>query len=289
MQLQVCIHDYVHERSFSWLGRLVHEGCAKSHVNGLDATVRTQFRWALLLAPLALGANVAFTGALRLTSTASAVTLEQLTSLFIASLSYCILHTRYTTHSLPFLLIAVAGAVMATLGDGGGVDIASGAAPLVGDVISLGVALLAALYMVFFKYAFPSMGVAELIVFLAVKAAVTVGGGWIFILVFDALQWERAGFPTGCAAVWYPVAAIVNSLFNCSLIWATIRLSPLTARLSLLLAIPCSFVLGLLQTGIFKTVSFFGVVLIFTGVCGFEYLSTPIKRNLPSREDVIDP
>jgi drug/metabolite transporter (DMT)-like permease len=227
-----------------------------------------------VLSPTAFGANATFVAALRLTSVASAVTLEQLTSLFIAALSYLLLGERYGLLSMLMLAVAVAGAIVATLADvSGTADLVSGSSPLLGDVLALVVAFLAAIYMVVFKYAFPLMKPWELVLFFLVKACVTIAGGWIVILVFNFLGWDHIGSPSSCALAWVPIRSCLEAAFNYSLIWTTVRISPLSARLSLLLAIPISFVLDLVAGSIFDLWRLVGVVLIFGGVVGFERLS----------------
>ncbi|CAK0867496.1 unnamed protein product [Prorocentrum cordatum] len=240
------------------------------------ALARAQAPWALVLSPTAFGANAAFAAALRLTSVASAVTLEQLTSLFIAALSYHLLGERYGLPSMLMLAVAVGGAIVATLADvSGPADLVRGISPLLGDALALLVAFCSAFYMVLFKCAFPSMDPWGLVLFFAVKATVTVGGGWIVLLVFNVLGWDHAGSPSACALAWVPIGSCLQALFNYSLIWTTIRTSPLTARLSLLCAIPISFSVDLCTGRRFDAWRLVGVLLIFGGVVGFECLPRP--------------
>lgn len=232
-------------------------------------------RWALFFSPLGLAANVSFTAALRLTSTSSALILEQLTSLFIAVLSFIFLEARYSLVSMFLLLVAVGGAMLGVLGDA--VPGAAGQAPLLGDMLSLVVALLAGLYMVLFKIIFPSMTTSEFLYFFVLKGMVTVGVGWIGIVVFDMLGWEKFALPNGGSSLWVLLGAAVSAMFNWSLMWGTLRISPLTARLSLLLGIPCSFLVDIF-TGEHKSVrSWIGVILVLGGVVGFE-LTFPQRR-----------
>lgn len=240
--------------------------------------------WILLFSPLALSANVVFTLALRLTSTTSAVALEQLTSFFIAAMSYFMLKARYPLRSIPLLAMAVGGAMIATLGDTHGrAGLATGSNPLVGDGLTLAVALLASLYMVLFKLIFPKMMRQEFLVFFTLKGAFTAAFGWIGIVVFNALDWEKAAWPTGsCATSWLLATMVLSVLFNWSLNWTTLRISPLTARLSLLFGIPCSFAVNLFLGMRPSITSIIGVLLIFVGVVSFEVIS---KQRLASRSE----
>lgn len=242
---------------------------------------RQQLAWALLLAPLALGDNVAFLVALRLTSTSSALALNQLTSLFIAGLSFLLLGARYSLYALPLLVAAVAGAILATVSDAG--KTAAGVAPLQGDLLTLLVAAFAALYMVIFKVALPSLTPQEFLFFFVLKGLVTVAIGWIGVLAFNLLGWEEWTWPTGCAAVWLPVTAVLSALFNLSISWGTLAMSPLTARLSLLLGIPCSFLVDIISGKSKSVASWLGVALVLAGVVGFELVSAKKSpATLPS-------
>jgi len=161
--------------------------------------------------------------------------------------------------------------VLATLGDAS--KGAAGAAPLQGDLLTLIVALFASVYMVVFKLVLPSLTPREFLFFFTLKGVVTTSIGWIGVLAFNALGWERTTWPRGCAAVWLPVATVLSTIFNWSLGWGTLRISPLTARLSLLLGIPCSFLVDLAVGKRKAALSWAGMVLVLVGVVGFEVVS----------------
>jgi len=240
--------------------------------------------WTVALAALAFGANLAFLVALRMTSTSSAVALEQLCSLFIAALSWLLLRARYHPVAIVCLLVAVTGAVLAVMGDAW--ETVGAGAMLWGDFMSLVVAVCAGLYMVLFKRAFPDMSAQEFLFYFTLKALVTVAFGWIAVLAFNLAGWEVASFPTtGCGAFWLPMSTLCGALFNWSLAWVTLKLSPLTARLSLLLGIPCTFVVDVLS-GVNKgTSSVVGVALVLLGVIGFEAVSARAAPRKPRRSD----
>merc|ERR550525_1385773 len=109
------------------------------------------------------------------------------------------------------------------------------------------------------------MNAQEFLFFFMLKSAVTVSMGWICILALDVLGWEKASWPSGgCAVPWLLLSSSLGAIFNWSLNWSTLCISPLTARLSLLLGIPCSFLIDVL-IGKRKSVdSWVGVLMLLT-------------------------
>jgi len=204
----------------------------------------------------------------------------------MAATTLGLVQARYRLATVPLLLMAVGGAVLATLGDAapGG----AGSAPLAGDLLTLVVALLASIYMVLFKLVFPSMTTQEFLFFFMVKSGVTMGVGWIGILAFWALGWETPSWPRGCAVLWLPLSAAASAAFNWSLNWGTLRISPLTARLSLLLGIPCSFVVDVALGKPKGIMSWLGVVFVLCGVVAFEIVSSQHRRPI-SDDDAATP
>mmetsp|Transcript_28168 Transcript_28168/g.63982 ORF Transcript_28168/g.63982 Transcript_28168/m.63982 type:complete len:153 (+) Transcript_28168:105-563(+) len=103
------------------------------------------------------------------------------------------------------------------------------------------------------------------------KGTVSLCIGWIGVLGLAASGMERFDLPhTSCQVGWAGAGLVSNVLFNWSLNWATLILTPLSARLSLLLGIPVTFVLTLVTGGKFRFLDLIGIGLVLGGVVGFE-------------------
>ncbi|CAE7894659.1 pab1 [Symbiodinium microadriaticum] len=220
---------------------------------------------------LAFGANISFTAALVLTTASSAMTLEQLTPVFIAGLSFFCLRERYRPCQLFWLVVAIAGSVVTARSDlkechSGACD---GSQPLLGDLLVVVTCITAALYMVLFKLIFAhGCDWQTFFTYFMVKGmAVAVVGG--LGLLF--LPSSQLGLPKG-AKGWYYLSLnmILNICFNLSLAWGMLVVSPLACRLFVLLGLPLSLLLdsALGIAIVFQRV--LGVFLVTLGVAGFE-------------------
>jgi len=243
--------------------------------------LRTQGRWAALLAPLYWLCNTAFIVAQRWSSVGSAQAFEQMAVLFIAGLSGHFLRLKYNKGLWASLIVAVVGAMLALW-----TGHIHGSYPLVGHVLSVAIAFAAALYMVLFKYAFgrdETMMFHDVMFFIGLRAAIAVLSGWIVIVAFDGVGVDMFEVPSGETALWILVGAVFSGAFTVLLSLATLWLSPLVARLAMMLAIPCSFMWDLLVNGgnlpitnadgTFLSLQFLGVVMICVGLMGFEYMA----------------
>eukprot|EP00438_Fugacium_kawagutii_P007706 Skav222595 [mRNA] locus=scaffold1852:71615:75035:- [translate_table: standard] len=99
------------------------------------------------------GANICFMVALVLTTASSAMTLEQLTPVFIAGLSFAFLRERYQACQIFWLLVAIVGSVLTARSDLKAPH-SEGSMPLLGDFLVVVTCFTAALYMVCFKMMF---------------------------------------------------------------------------------------------------------------------------------------
>ncbi|CAE7588291.1 IDE, partial [Symbiodinium sp. CCMP2456] len=220
---------------------------------------------------LAFGANISFTAALVLTTASSAMTLEQLTPVFIAGLSFFCLRERYRPCQLFWLVVAIAGSVVTARSDlkechSGACD---GSQPLLGDLLVVVTCITAALYMVLFKLIFAhGCDWQTFFTYFMVKGmAVAVFGG--LGLLF--LPSSQLGLPTGAKGWYYlSINMILNICFNLSLAWGMLVVSPLACRLFVLLGLPLSLLLdsALGIAIVFQRV--LGVFLVTLGVAGFE-------------------
>eukprot|EP00439_Symbiodinium_sp_Y106_P071480 s981_g12.t2 len=236
---------------------------------------------------LAFGANISFTAALVLTTASSAMTLEQLTPVFIPGLSFFCLGERYRPCQLFWLVVAIAGSVVTARSDlkechSGACD---GSQPLLGDLLVVVTCITAALYMVLFKLIFVhGCDWQTFFTYFMVKGmAVAVFGG--LGLLF--LPSSQLGLPTGSKGWYYlSINMITNICFNLSLAWGMLVVSPLACRLFVLLGLPLSLLLdsALGIAIVFQRV--LGVFLVTLGVAGFEAAATGEKKSERSAGDL---
>lgn len=231
---------------------------------------------AMALGLLAFVANISFMVALVLTTASSAMTLEQLTPVFIAGLSFAFLKERYQACQIFWLIVAILGSILTARSDlkachGKSCDASM---PLLGDFLVVITCITAALYMVLFKMMFAkSCGTSfqMLFTYFAMKGmSVAVVGGIALTLLPD----EHHGLPSDqCGWTYLSINMIANMSFNISLAWGLLVVSPLACRLFVLLGLPASLVLdSFLGTSIvFQRI--LGVALVTSGVAGFEFFS----------------
>lgn len=229
---------------------------------------------AMALGLLAFGANISFMVALVLTTASSAMTLEQLTPVFIAGLSFAFLKERYQACQIFWLVVAIVGSVLTARSDmkachGGACD---GSMPLLGDFLVVITCLTAALYMVCFKMIFAKQcgtSFQMLFTYFVMKGmSVAVVGGIALLFLPD---WNR-GLPSdSCGWTYLGINMIANMSFNVSLAWGLLVVSPLACRLFVLLGLPASLLLDSLLGTSIAVQRILGVALVSCGVAGFEF------------------
>ena len=108
---------YIHEVVLGVISALLAICAPRGDSPGILVMGRSLAVRAFFLALVAFLSNFSFTLALRYTEVSSAMTLEQLTSVFIVVLSCVILKERYRLWQLMGLVLAVGGAVVVTQSD----------------------------------------------------------------------------------------------------------------------------------------------------------------------------
>ncbi|CAJ1362679.1 unnamed protein product [Effrenium voratum] len=239
---------------------------------------------ALGLGLLAFGANICFMVALVLTTASSAMTLEQLTPVCIAGLSYVFLKETYGICQILWLGVAIAGSVLTARSDVQACHEGhcSGSMPLLGDLLVVVTCVTAALYMVCFKLMFAEgCSWQVLFTYFMVKGmSVAVVGG----LALPFLPSSQLGLPQDeCGWGYLGINMVANMAFNLSLAWGMLVVSPLACRLFVLLGLPASLVLDAMLGVAVHFQRVLGVALVTCGVAGFEAYARAAPRS-ESRE-----
>lgn len=230
---------------------------------------------------LSFASNCCFTTALRFTEASSAMTLEQLTSVFIAVLSCAFLGERYRVGQIAGLALAVAGGVATARADAVSArDI--GSLPCLGDALVVATSALAAAYMVLFRKVFgdETLGMGTFFTFFVVKATFIVCVGWIGLV----MPFEEDPLPeNSCGWIYLLSNTFLQVVFNVGLAWAVVAVSPLAARLFILLGLPLAVVLDMFQGRGLRLWHAFGVLLALVGVATFELSSQPAPSRAEER------
>eukprot|EP00929_Paragymnodinium_shiwhaense_P045623 TRINITY_DN23282_c0_g1_i1.p1 TRINITY_DN23282_c0_g1~~TRINITY_DN23282_c0_g1_i1.p1 ORF type:complete len:366 (-),score=78.87 TRINITY_DN23282_c0_g1_i1:291-1388(-) len=218
---------------------------------------------------LAFVANCSFTWALSVTRTSTAMTLEQTTAVFIALFSCLLLGERFGLLQLLGLVCAVSGGILTTRAD-------LGADPAKAHETALGIGLVmitnttAALYMVLFRKVFAkaAFGIEQLLAFSALKGASIAAVGWLVFLLPGMQSFE---WPPSLVAWQYLVVSVVfQAAFDLSLIWAVVLVSPVAARLFILLGLPIALIVDFARGLSIVPERLVGVLLAVAGVTLFE-------------------
>jgi drug/metabolite transporter (DMT)-like permease len=174
------------------------------------------------------------------------------------------------------MMVAIGGAVVVVQAD----DAAAGAKnALLGDVlVLLGTSTCAAVYMVYFRIKFPDMLPADLLGFFIAKNVVFMiiflPGFWILDAIgFELFRWPDAG---EWGMIW--VVGACSVVFNITLNWSTLKISPLHARLSILVGLPISFVFDAV-TGTFSSLRLLGVSLVVAGLVLYFAFETKVDES----------
>eukprot|EP00927_Polykrikos_kofoidii_P057454 TRINITY_DN5159_c1_g1_i1.p1 TRINITY_DN5159_c1_g1~~TRINITY_DN5159_c1_g1_i1.p1 ORF type:complete len:972 (-),score=94.15 TRINITY_DN5159_c1_g1_i1:17-2932(-) len=247
---------------------------------------------AFILGLIAFVANCSFTVSLKFTQASSTLTIEQLTSVLIAGLSYLFLHERYGIWQLLALSIAVAGAISTVMSDAH-THSANAPDPLLGDAMAVVTCVGAAIYMILFKKFFAggpdgedsTFGWQQLLMFFTLKATgVAFVGAVGFLFQPNALEFPRdvRGW------VLFTANMVLQVVFNLALNWGILVVSPLAARLCILLGLPLSLVVDLFQGSSITPLHAVGTSLVILGVVGFEVASTRESPRRPLDGDNAD-
>eukprot|EP00913_Durusdinium_trenchii_P036086 g33767.t1 len=225
-------------------------------------------------------ANISFMVALVLTTASSAMTLEQLTPVFIAGFSCIFLKERYQACQIFWLAVAIMGSVIVARSDlkachGEG---CSGSMPLLGDGLVVVCCVTAALYMVLFKMWFARNCTSPQLLFtyfIMKGMSVSVLGGIILLFLSES----HRGLPTDtCGWGYLSINMIANMCFNLSLAWGILLVSPLACRLFVLLGLPVSLLLDSVLGVSISLWRVLGVAVVACGVAGFEWAGTVRSR-----------
>eukprot|EP01006_Ploeotia_vitrea_P060975 TRINITY_DN76968_c0_g1_i1.p1 TRINITY_DN76968_c0_g1~~TRINITY_DN76968_c0_g1_i1.p1 ORF type:complete len:382 (-),score=32.86 TRINITY_DN76968_c0_g1_i1:140-1285(-) len=236
--------------------------------------------WTFIFGVLAFGANMLFAVALSFTNVPSALTLEQLTPIFIFILSLIFLREGWDWRKPIAMLVAVGGAVMVAWSDTKQ-NSKAGSHPLTGDFCSVGVAALAATYMVGFSYLFNNVFGLEMVMkFFILKDILMVLVLWPFFFVLNATKWEVFKWPDKPVQwVFMIFGDMFGIAFNVFLNWGIIVLSPLSSRLSILLGLPISFVWDVIATKTWNWMRFGGLLVVLVGVICFEAICVHLEQK----------
>jgi solute carrier family 35 protein F5 len=222
-------------------------------------------------ASLDFAANLSFMFALSLTNAPSALSLEQVTSVYIGFASWILFSEQFPPLKILGFLISVGGNAIVTWADGSG-DSKDARDQLLGDaIVVVAVAISAAAYMVLLKRLYPHFSIPDLFHFFRVKA--------LFVLLlavptlvishytgFEIFEWPQ----TSTAWTLLILSHVCGIGFNVSLAWCILEYSPLSARLSILLGLPIAFCLNLVLGGSFSLTTLTGIIVVVFGLAIFE-------------------
>eukprot|EP00928_Gymnodinium_smaydae_P042747 TRINITY_DN28751_c0_g1_i1.p1 TRINITY_DN28751_c0_g1~~TRINITY_DN28751_c0_g1_i1.p1 ORF type:complete len:374 (+),score=81.85 TRINITY_DN28751_c0_g1_i1:27-1124(+) len=263
-------------------------GCRAHSRRVLQAGKRLACR-AAGLGLLAFVANCCFTAALGYTEASTAMTLEQFTSVFIAVLGFLLLGESYRRAQLLGLALAVCGGVLHA--QAGATGSSRAPDPALGNCLVLVTCAAAATYMVLFKKAFEAepFDLCLLYAFFVAKGLFVASVGWLPVLIA-----EDFAMPDGtCGRSYLLVNMVFQVGFNVGLAWATVVVSPLAARLFILLGLPLAFAIDLVEEVRIGPLRVLGVALAVAGVAIFELASSPppgagARRRGGASEDEVD-
>eukprot|EP01128_Nolandella_sp_AFSM9_P006866 TRINITY_DN361_c0_g1_i4.p1 TRINITY_DN361_c0_g1~~TRINITY_DN361_c0_g1_i4.p1 ORF type:complete len:350 (-),score=11.01 TRINITY_DN361_c0_g1_i4:132-1181(-) len=277
----------------------IREGSSlRSGVSGLrelcyEAT-NESLRWFLLkslvFALFWLLANYLFTYGLPLTDLASALTLEQLATVFVFILSVLALKEVVTVIKVAAVASCVAGAIIVAFSDHGAGSV-RGDSPVVGDIFVIVSTLCTACFMVLYKRYLSQLTLPGVLLFLSTVGALGACVFWPGVLVLDRAGVEVFELPSGnqqMEIVNYVLLNLglgvgFNLLLNVGIVLST----PLFMRVTIMCSIPITFLLDIL---------FFGKAFDYTrligGVCvvlGFLVYTFFGKSRWPlANEDAVD-
>jgi drug/metabolite transporter (DMT)-like permease len=225
------------------------------------------------LAILDLIANVSFTAALSLTNAPSALSLEQMTGAYICILSWLLLSERFPWAKIAGFVVSVGGNVLVVWADASSTR--TGSQPLLGDVLVItAVAGCAAIYMVLLKMWFQAFKLSDLMAFFRLKSLILISLGIPILVVANYTHWEPFTLPEATSYLDISIGTLFGLGFGVSLAWSTIEVSPLSARLSILIGLPIAFLIDLAVGGAFVLIRLVGILVVISGLILFEYSSS---------------
>jgi len=120
-----------------------------------------------------------------------------------------------------------------------------------------------------------------LLSFFVMKSFAVLLVGWVSLLLEQA-----DGPPASCAWSWLSANLVCQLGFNLALNWGILAVSPLAARLFILLGLPLSLVVELVTGSSLQLGQVVGVSLVVSGVAGFETFSKKAPQVPQNNVDV---
>lgn len=276
----------------------------RMHPPSLPHALRTK-HWTLVglgaaaavFAVLWLLANYLFVLGLALAPPSSTLALEQCATVWVALASAVVLRKWPTLAATLCALTVVAGVVVVALGDhfgpqqppSTGLNTTQPSQAL-GDGLVVASTLCTAAFMVgSARYLAALRDMPLLLAFLALVGSWVAVLGWVPLPILNAAGAEP--WITPSAAGWALLAAnaATGLLFNVALNYAIVNVSPLFARLCVASAIPITFVIDLLVTGVFNYIRLIGSLLIGGGFVGYSVLDALQSPPAPAPDGAHDP
>lgn len=241
-------------------------------------------RWDCLkiagFAVLDFGANLSFMFALALTNAPSALSLEQITSVYIGLMSWMLFSERFPPLKIVGFCVSIGGNAVVAWSDG-----ADGSKrvedQLLGDALVIfPTAICAAVYMVGLKKCYPDFTFPELFHFFRIKALFVLLLAVPVFLIAHFTWFERFGLPpTDAAWMLFIISHVCGIGFNVTLAWCILEFSPLSARLSILLGLPIAFVLNIALGAVFSWLRLVGIIVVVFGLGMFELSDLRVQQR----------
>jgi len=246
-------------------------------------------RWQLMSMSLPFtfcwfGANYSFLVALSEGDVASCMSLEQCTTVFIFILSIPILKERVTWQKVLSVLICIGGVVCLAFGDR---QENTAKNPVLGDCLVLISSFAAAVYMVAFKKYLPPFSLPALTIWLGAIGIVNVVLFSPLLMIADLTGWEVFGWPDpGWPAALLVLSSLCSFIANWLLNFGIVVSTPLFVRVSIICAIPITFVVSMLIDHTSPSwMRLVGASMIVLGFVAFAFASERSTTSMPATED----